>query len=60
MIAFGRLVRKRRPLETARVRENRLPRVEENYNGNIMTYQIPPVKSGELEVPEVPPRADLR
>ena len=41
------------PLENARVRENRLPRVEENYNGNIITHQIPPVNSRELGIPEV-------
>jgi len=40
-------------LKNARVRENRLPRVEENYNSNIITHQIPPVNSRELGVPEV-------
>ena len=41
-------------MENARVRENRLPRVEENYNGNIVTHQIPPVRLGEPGMPEVP------
>ena len=43
----------KQPLENARVRENRLPRVEENYDSDIITHQIPPVKSREPGVPEV-------
>ena len=47
-------------METARVRENRLPSGVGYYSGNIIKHQIPPVKSGEPGVPEVPPCAALR
>ena len=50
----------KQPLENARVRENRLLRVEENYSGNTIKHQIPPVKLREPEVPEISPRAGLR
>jgi hypothetical protein len=40
-------------METARVRENRLLSGVGGYNGNIITHQIPPVKSRELGIPEV-------
>ena len=50
----------KQPLKNARVRENRLPRVEENYSGNIIKHQIPPVNPRESVVPEISPRAGLR
>jgi hypothetical protein len=50
----------KQPLKNARVRENRLPRVEENYNGNIIKHQIPPVNPRESEVPEISLYAGLR
>ena len=54
------LAKKHEPMETARVRENRLLSGVDNYSGNIIIHQIPPVKSGELGMTKVSPGVGLR
>ncbi len=47
-------------METARVQESCLPSGVWRCSSNITQHKIPPVKSGELGVPEGPPCAVLR